>query len=733
VFQLKTDFYFRKARWQRFLPLFALLPALAALSSCGSSTAATPTISVTASASTVNVNGTVQFTATIANLSSTLATWQVNSVIGGNLATTGSIDSNGKYTAPPTPPTNNVVVITAVAQAQTSLTATANLTIEPPATITGITPATATVVAGAQQAFVVTFSSGTGNGVSWYINNSPTCSATLGVLNGLVTVNGANTYPYGKITNQGNYTAPLIPPPGGAIALTAVSTADSKQTFCETINLAYGNASLQGPFAFSDSGRVISTNAFFARAGSFTADGSGNLAGGLETYSDNGQTGIVRHKFLGNYNIGPDGRGTMEFCENDTSSSCAPGAAQVFFRVAILSAQQVQIVEFSQPGSLVAQRTASGQMVLQDVTVFKTAGLIGAYSFDFSGVSSNVAAFSTIGEFSTDGRGAISTSLPISQIPGRMDINNNGTLSQPAISNTSSYSINSNGQGTATLLLSGDPHFSQLVFDVYMVSASQAIFVESDGQAVLVGNATKQQATSCSWGPNSLNGFLVAETSGTDASGSVTDLINVKADGIGTATAITNDENNAGVVTSGTTLAGSYTIDNCGRGTLSLSGPKTHSYAFYLISSSAATIQETTAGTVGHGLLVQPQSGSVTLGTLNSFALNLAGVDAAGVLAREDIIGQITTLTVTPVTGPSTTSVSAGSLDINNSGGLGATQTLALSAGSLTAGNRATLTLTSGSTTRNYVLYFVSQTQFFVMDADSSPASVAIGSLYQQF
>jgi adhesin HecA-like repeat protein len=108
-------------------------------------------------------------------------------------------------------------------------------------------------------------------------------------------------------------------------------------------------------------------------------------------------------------------------------------------------------------------------------------------------------------------------------------------------------------------------------------------------------------------------------------------------------------------------------------------------------------------------------------------------VDAAGVSAREDIIGQITTLTVTPMTGPATTSVSTGSLDINNSGGLGATQTLALSAGSLTAGNRATLTLTSGSTTRNYVLYFVSQTQFFVMDANSSPATVAIGSLYQQF
>ena len=732
MFHQKMDLSFRNLRRKNLLVALVLLPALAILSSCGSSTpASTPTITITASASTVNVNGTVQFTATISNLSSTLATWEVNTVIGGNLATTGSIDTNGKYTAPATPPTNNVVVITAVAQAQPSLTATANLTIEPPATITGITPATATVVAGKQQLFAATFSSGTGNGVSWYINNSPACSATLGFLNGLVTVNGANTYPYGYITNQGNYTAPVIPPTGGAIALTAVSTADPKQTFCVTITLAYGNASMQGPFGFFDTGRVISTNAFFARAGSLIADGSGNLVGGLETYNEVGQPGAARHNFLGNYTIGFDGRGTMEFCESATSNSCAPGAAQVFFRVAIISPQQVQIVEFSPPGSAVAPRTASGQMVLQDISVFKQSGLIGAYSFDFSGISAPSAALSSVGEFSSDGRGAITTSAAISQIPGRMDINNNGILSQPVISNTSNYSINSNGQGAATLFLSGDPNFSQLAFDIYMVSSSQAIFVESDSHGAMVGSAIKQQATTCSWGPTSFNGSLVLETSGTRAGGGVTDLIKFTAGGNGVATAGTNDENSAGTVTSGTTLAGNYTIDTCGRGTLSLSGPATHSYSFYLISSSSATVQETTAGTVGHGLLVQPQTGSVTLGPLSSFALNLAAVDAAAVTGRQDILGQINVgSTGALVANPAGT---FGSLDINNSGGLGTTETLSLSGGSFAAGNRATLALTSGTTTRNYVLYLVSPTQLFIMDTNTSPAGVASGSLYQQF
>ena len=732
VFHSKIEFHLRKIRRPHFLLFFALLPALAVLNSCGkATTAAVPAITVTASASTVNVNGTVQFTATITNLSSTLVNWEVNGVIGGALATTGAIDTNGKFTAPPTAPSSNIVTITAIAQAQTSLTGTATVTILPPATITGVTPTKATVVAGMVQAFTATFSSGTGSGVNWFINNSGTCSATLGVANGLVVVNGKNTYPYGKIDSQGVYRAPLIPPPGGAIALTAVSQADSKQTFCVPVILAFGNASLQGSFAFATRGRVVSTNAFFARAGSFTADGSGNLIGGLETYNEVGKGGATQHTFLGAYNIGPDGRGTMQFCEDIAASSCT--APTVFFQVVIVSARQAGIVEFSQPvvPNPPASRTASGEIILQDTSVFTTAGLTGAYSFDFSGVSSaaSPAALSAVGEFSSDSRGAISTSA-ISTIPGSMDINNAGALSNPAISGSSKYSINSNGLGTATFFVSGDPNYSQLVFAVYMVSASRAIFIESDGQAVLVGDATRQQANSCSWGNPSLNGSIVIETSGTGSSGSVTDLINIKADGLGGATAITSDENKAGTLAPATPLAGSYNIDPCGRGTLSLSGPANHSYLFYMISSTSAAIQETTqggAGAVGHGLLVQPQGTAVAPGALNSFALNLAGTNAAGAAAQEeDFVGQFNAdKNGALIANPSGT---IGSLDINN---FGTTQTLALTSGALTVGSRYTMTLKSASTTQNFVLYFVSPTQSFVMGTDST--GVSIGSLYQQF
>ena len=686
----------------------------------------------------MSVNGTVQFTAIIANLSSTLVNWEVAGVIGGNLATTGSIDSNGLYTAPPTPPTpNNVVVITAVAQAQTSLTATSNLTITPPATITGITqtPASANVVAGTQVTFNATFSSGTGIGVNWFINNSPTCSSTLGTQNGLVVVNGQNTFPFGQMTNQGVYTAPVIPPPGGAIALTAVSQADSKQTLCVPVILAFGNKSLDGAYAFSTNGRVISTNAFFARAGRFTA-GSGAISGGLETYNEVGQGGATQHTFIGSYNIGADGRGVMLFCEDTSASNCSASAASVFFKVAVISAQQVQIEEFSAPGSNTAPRTASGQMLLQEPSVFNTAGLSGAYSFDFSGILTGTTQLSMVGEFSANSQGLITPSV-ISTIPGILDINNGGNLSQAQISGTSSYSINSSGQGSATLL-TNDPTFPNLAFNLYIVSASRAVFIESDGNAVVAGDAIKQQNSSpCAWGTNSLNGSAVLQTNGKSASGSVTDLIAFTANGTGAATAGSNDENNAGVVSSGNSLGGAYNIDStagqCGRGTLSLGTPASHSYVFYMISTSSAVVQETTAGIVGHGFLVKPQTGSVALEPLSSFALSLAGTNGAGANAkRKELLGQFNVGSTGSVV--ANAGGSFGSLDINNADGLGTTQSIALTGGAMTAGSRALLSLTSaGPTTQHFVLYQVSPTQLFVMGIDPAPAGVALGSLFQQF
>ena len=462
----------RNLRCERLLLVCAFLPALLGLSSCGGyNAAATPTITVSGTLSSVNVNGTVQFTATILNLSSTLVSWQVNTVPSGN-TTVGTIDASGLYTAPKAVPTpNNIVTITAVAQAQTSLTSTASLTILPPATITGITPGSNVVVAASTSlAFTATVSGGGNIAVFWYVNNSATCSSNLGFLNG--NVNGG--FPYGQITPQGNYTAPQIPPSGAAIAITAVSQLDPTQTFCVPVALTFGNASLQGPYAFSTNGRVVASNTFFARAGSFTVSCSTGCAQGtLSGVEDQNQGGTVtaQRTFTGSYSIGPDGRGTMQFCEG-INTACTNGAVTAFFQIVVFSSKQAQLIEFSSPTTTSALTTTGGEINAQDQSIFGNGNLnlSGSYAFNFAGVSTGGASLeSAVGEFTANGNGLISAGG--AAVPGTIDLNPGGT--QTLVATT--YSIDQSGRGTATI---GTLHFS-----FYVISASRAKFIETDAAA----------------------------------------------------------------------------------------------------------------------------------------------------------------------------------------------------------------------------------------------------------
>jgi probable HAF family extracellular repeat protein len=100
----------------------------------GTSTPALPfsvtgvTVKVTPPTSSVPINKTQQFTATVTGTSNTSVIWTANGIIGGN-STIGTIDSNGLYTAPATVPNPATVSIVATSQAQPSASANATLTV----------------------------------------------------------------------------------------------------------------------------------------------------------------------------------------------------------------------------------------------------------------------------------------------------------------------------------------------------------------------------------------------------------------------------------------------------------------------------------------------------------------------------------------------------------------------------------------------------------------------------
>jgi hypothetical protein len=71
---------------------------------------------------TVSTDQSQQFTAIVSGSSNTAVTWKVNGVTGGN-STVGTISTSGLYTAPATVPSSGTVMVTAVSQANSAVSA----------------------------------------------------------------------------------------------------------------------------------------------------------------------------------------------------------------------------------------------------------------------------------------------------------------------------------------------------------------------------------------------------------------------------------------------------------------------------------------------------------------------------------------------------------------------------------------------------------------------------------
>src|SRR5215467_6537978 len=104
--------------------VFLLLSVFISCGGSGSPPPPPPTLTVSPSSATVALGATQQFTA-MNNALPVSATWSVNGVQGGN-STVGTIDSNGKYTAPTTFPNPHNFAVTASSSGGTG---TANLTV----------------------------------------------------------------------------------------------------------------------------------------------------------------------------------------------------------------------------------------------------------------------------------------------------------------------------------------------------------------------------------------------------------------------------------------------------------------------------------------------------------------------------------------------------------------------------------------------------------------------------
>jgi hypothetical protein len=480
---------------------------------------------------------------------------------------------------------------------------------------------------------------------------------------------------------------------------------------------------LKGNYAFSMSGMDPANNgAYFARVGSFVADGAGNIKSGYEDVVDLGVS-VGQVTFSGQYNVLANGRGTIIL--TDTL-----GDPPLDLTMDLQSSSQGLLVETD--GNI----ASSGSFNLQNTNDFLATSVSGNYVFDFSGISlagTNVTNISIIGYIAPNGTGSITT--------GVFDTNdaNNGPSGATTLS-PGSYQLDPSygatyGRGIAS--------FGGASFAFYIVDSTHLKFIEEDpselvgssGDAVLQSGTIPATTAAFTGSFVYLVGGSSTSTLGPDAS-----VARFTANA-GAISAISFDENNDGThipITQGTNISNAtYAIDTAnagsGRGTFTFTDSTggTFSYVFYLYSPNSGVIQDVSANIVADGTLLGQSGSPFTLsGLASGYVYNWNGVNVSS-SDEDDFIGQFTlasgsTNNITGVLDGTVIGAGGGNsyADIRTQG------TLTIASDSTTNN---TLQITGGSALSfKSVAYIVDANTMLILDTDTTQVLAGIATRQSQ-
>lgn len=375
------------------------------------------------------------------------------------------------------------------------------------------------------------------------------------------------------------------------------------QALSITINSAgANNTELSGRYAFLLSGYDTYGNRV-AAAGSFLADGGGNITGGVEDLNDTGiapQAGLIINS--GSYSLGADNRGIITF--TNSAGSTYTMAIAVGGLVGG-TAEKGSAIGFDSSGFLM-----SGVIELQSSASFLKQEITGSYTFGFTGSDMAGSRLAAAGQFTADGAGGITG--------GVFDVDDSGTSTAGgAIVGTSTYDVDTTTGRCAVTLDGLSPAPGDYVF--YIVSGSRllALSIDTASTSGLVTGEIDAQ-TGGPYSNSSLSGATVMGVDWSALDGSHVALGVVTFDGSGNA-GFSIDENNAGTSTT-FTGSGTYTSPDASTGRFTLTPPQgMPSLAGYLVSANRAFVVGTDSGvTAGR---FQSQSG----GTFSNSSLTISG------------------------------------------------------------------------------------------------------------
>jgi hypothetical protein len=721
----------------------------------GSSTTTVTSVTISPTSITVPLNTSTTFTAVV-NLSdsststTTTVTWEVNGIANGDLATVGSITPSadnqlqGIYTAPSTVPTQTLAGVTQVGQVSVTAVTTQTTTTKGQTSSGTVTSNSAIVTVGAGSGLAV-------NPVAPGVPAGATQQFTA-LLNGLTDTNATwsvtpvgDPSVYGSITASGVYTAPLTPPPGGTVTITATDPA-AEAPATAIVTVSYSDHSFTGPYAFSYTGN--DGLGFLAVAGSFVTNGNGHIVSGVEDISSF-LTGVRTAQINGGsstYVIGPDGRGT---------ASVVTALGQNSWEFVVTTPGHAQITRFD------SNATGGGTIDQQSLDALSNSDSVitGPYVFSVLGSDVSFNPLGLAGKFSANGSGTIPQSGTI------LDVNDNGLVSAAGITkgDTSLHGVyafdpvfTGTGRGTFTLIsnTTGQRVYAFYAIDSPASGADSNVVVrfhliEIDSNAFVAGDmfAAPAGSTPLTAGNYVFTGggdVLVSASAAPYAAGGV-----FISSGSGSITGGTYDANAGGTYNSGPAInsCSSYTTDaTTGRIDLKIytgtgacpatPNTSTNEFALYQTAQGAALLLEIDSNALSTATAYQqcvpPAAACAASDSLlaGSFAIGLVG---QGIFHdnspanQPDASGQLLI--------SSSGGITSGTVDINTFGTPTSSDPItsgsSLAAPDANGRGTGTIVASDPAATFKLVYYLVDDSTALIFDQDTSP--IATGILARQF
>jgi hypothetical protein len=547
---------------QKKIPWVALLASahlsVAILSGCGSGTNTPPAItvipaptgvSVLPNVVTLQITGAQQFTATVSPAAANQAvTWSLSGAgcTGAACGTLSSTTDNPvTYAVPATVPNPTTVNIAATAVGDPTQQASATITIAPPPIVVDARPGVADVPVNATQEFIAGVTNDPlDQGVTWTLSGTGCTAAACGTLSPTQTARLGYTF----------YTAPAVIPSPATVTVTVRSVTFPGSSGSATVTITpANNALMNGRYALVFNG--FDSGGQMAMAGSFNADGAGNINGGVEDINGTTfATGTTPLSFTGTYIIGPNNKGQMTLTSSQGSAT--------FHFVIDSTGSTASFIEFDDMTGTGTR--GSGSMQKQDATAFSLAQTNGDFVMGLFGDLPGAGRTGIVGRFNSSSTGAVSGAVMDFSIPGTSSPNVTWSGSVAAPDSTK-------GRGTMTLnatIPAPGPGAITLNFAYYIISTNKLFVAGTDARSntlpLLSGQIHRQIIPGGGFTNASLSGKVIFAFEGVvGGTGSIA-VGQATLDGSGNLTGIL-DQNDGGTIVLNTPFTGTYSASSNGR------------------------------------------------------------------------------------------------------------------------------------------------------------------------